>query len=520
MKASSSSASVAHSRLAVLNPFKAYLAQHADYGIAPETATSQHLSDWLVEADNSSRMGARAAYLIGRVLRARRPKHGKVAEWVAEEATRLQRRPRTVRLYMQVASAIDDALATPLPISILDRPLRELPAAINAVRAGRDPDAKRKRKPERLSNFQQWRGRAKNLLGSIPRPTNRKDLLQAHLLAVYHQLLKLDPSLAPLAASGQDDGATFAIAVAAQLQKDKPLPSCVLKARRKVPPVIPYPGGKSRVVDTLLDAIGVLQADGCYGDYVFREPFVGGGSVMLNMLARGQAKRVWINDVEPGVVAVYNAIIHEHEQFAVQISELPAKPTKEFVEDLYAEVEYGQISGLDLAVAELLLRACTMDADRRSYSAHKVQRQWRPRRVATRIGCTHQLLAGRVEHGECTLLDAAEVITAPGPCFTYADPPYVDAGPAKYPQPLSEKMHRHLAAALGATDQPWLLSYDDHPLVRELYAAEVIEPIEVRGSRGRKAELLICPASLAGILRPDMEPNYIEELFGVECEAE
>ena len=103
MRAQKESSSDLAGNTVVLSPLRVFLAEHDDFDIAAERVSDKTLTTWLTEADNAVRSGARAAYLIGRVLVVRRPKHGKVAEWAAEEAKRLGRQSRTLRLYMQVA---------------------------------------------------------------------------------------------------------------------------------------------------------------------------------------------------------------------------------------------------------------------------------------------------------------------------------------------------------------------------------------------------------------------------------
>lgn len=513
------------------DPLRDYLSEHADFRVSPAKTTTKNLVAWLAEVDVHARGGARAAYLVGRVLLARRAKlkHGTVAAWTNEQTASLDRAPRTIRLYMQVAEAIDE-LATPLPISVLDRPLRDVPRAIRNLRAGRDEDAGPLANPKpKIGKVQQWKLSAKCLLTSIPKGTSRHDLLRAHFMATYHELLKLDPTLADVQSSDADDEFPFALAAAAAIQTEKPVPSSVLKARRKVRPFFSYPGGKSQVVDTLIDAIGVLQRDGMNGDEVFREPFTGGGSVAINMLATGRAGRVWLNDMEPGVVALWNAAIHEHEALIRRV--MAAQPTVELIDDLTAKQEASALSGLDLAVSELLIRQCSYGSAGRMVGGTRsdVLSKWSPKSTCKRIAATHQLLRGRVEHGECTTLDAIDVITAPGLCFLYVDPPYVRAGNELYPHSFGPADHERLAEALKTTDQPWLLSYDEHELVRELYQSDVIDLLSVarphgarrkKGRRTRENELLICPAGHADILRPDRDADLIGDLFGTECGVE
>ena len=51
----------------------------------------------------------------------------------------------------------------------------------------------------------------------------------------------------------------------------------------------------------------------------------------------------------------------------------------------------------------------------------------------------------------------------------YLDPPYIEKGPELYQFSFTEDDHRRLARVLRRESRPWLLSYDRHPLVDDLY---------------------------------------------------
>lgn len=56
--------------------------------------------------------------------------------------------------------------------------------------------------------------------------------------------------------------------------------------------------------------------------------------------------------------------------------------------------------------------------------------------------------------------------------LAYVDPPYVLAGDRLYSKAFGEADHRELAEYLtGECPYRWLLSYDNHPWIRELYNA-------------------------------------------------
>ena len=63
----------------------------------------------------------------------------------------------------------------------------------------------------------------------------------------------------------------------------------------------------------------------------------------------------------------------------------------------------------------------------------------------------------------------------------FCDPPYADGDQEVYDNPFREKDHRALRERLRQVKGKWILTYGDHPLIRELYADCAIE--EVRRMR-------------------------------------
>lgn len=109
-------------------------------------------------------------------------------------------------------------------------------------------------------------------------------------------------------------------------------------------------------------------------------------------------------------------------------------------------------------------------------------------------------------------MDAVDVVKAPGPCFLYLDPPYVKIGKDFYHQRMDEAQHRRLADALIGREHPWLLSYDDSDLVKQLYQSQVVRTLEVKRPNAKNksklgTELLICSSKFPGIL-PDPPVEY------------
>src|SRR5665213_3824926 len=53
--------------------------------------------------------------------------------------------------------------------------------------------------------------------------------------------------------------------------------------------------------------------------------------------------------------------------------------------------------------------------------------------------------------------------------LVYIDPPYVTNGYKLYRYHFEKAQHAQLSEAVSGLCVPWLMSYDNHPLIRDLY---------------------------------------------------
>ena len=69
----------------------------------------------------------------------------------------------------------------------------------------------------------------------------------------------------------------------------------------------------------------------------------------------------------------------------------------------------------------------------------------------------------------------------------FVDPPYVTAGGRLYLNAMNEPKHIGLSDLLQDGSLPhWVLTYDDHPLIRQLYAEQHITDLSVTYSLQEK----------------------------------
>jgi DNA adenine methylase len=286
-----------------------------------------------------------------------------------------------------------------------------------------------------------------------------------------------------------------------------------------VPHAFRYPGAKTKLAKTIIEAFPpYFQAMPLYADRSaeYREPFFGSGAIGLQILeALHPQSRAWINDADIGVANYWRSVHLHYDELIERVKS--CQPSV----DLYKKYR-NKANNLTLDIVEsgfitLFLHQCSYSGlgkkagspiggwkqgDTKEYL---IGCRWHPSTLVQEIMRCHKLLSCldlRITH-----LDFEEVfqeITDHERTFFYCDPPYVKRGPELYAQSMTTVDHERLAARLHDINSPWVLSYDDDPLIHQLYAHCVQTPINARytvrnGRRQTQQELLITPKPEAPI---------------------
>jgi len=272
--------------------------------------------------------------------------------------------------------------------------------------------------------------------------------------------------------------------------------------------LIRYPGGKAKLLKHINSRLERMVSD-LGSDAEYREPFFGAGAVGLSLLAGNQRiRRAWLNDADPAMSALWDVVIHNPTNLHVTVEVTPEamrlSPTSDYYQadlellrTLTGPEDLQRIPAESLAIAKLVVHQM-------SYSGLGTRAGGPMRYRLCRYNvdtlcskiytCNEILTAVSLRNDTCTCLDFEELF-GPGDAFFYCDPPYVKAGPHLYQVAFTRADHERLARRLRSEKRPWLLSYDEHPLIRQLYEGwSRIESLEVGYSIngcGKKNELLI-----------------------------
>ncbi len=260
-----------------------------------------------------------------------------------------------------------------------------------------------------------------------------------------------------------------------------------------------YAGAKNRllpILQTYLDPL-LLNSQ----DYV--EPFVGGGSVALYVAKQYPNINIHLNDKDPWVSAFWKVVSSSNQELIQElIFRLETKPTIQLFNHLGNNPPQ---SLLDKAYYCLFFNRTTFSGifkrDKQDCitsspiggqdqkSKWTVDCRYNFKKLKEKLLFINQLLQERTKVSN---LDIDQYLsTIPTEYAMYLDPPYYLQAHMLYNQNMKREEHIQFAFTLQKHSN-WILSYDDHPEIRKLYADNQIIDLaakySINGKKNKWAE--------------------------------
>jgi len=276
------------------------------------------------------------------------------------------------------------------------------------------------------------------------------------------------------------------------------------KATPRREPISPlrYPGGKALLTGYVS---GVLEENYLSGCTLF-EPFAGGASVSLELLRLGFVADAIMVERDPLVYAFWSSVFTDTDALCAAVQACPVtldtwkalQPTREV--DNPADTDF---TPLQLGVAGLFFNRTNFSGiigagpigGENQASDYKIDCRFNKEKIIRQI----QTVAAFAPRIQVHFGDAVEFLRsnaeqlATGFSFVYVDPPYYAQGKKLYRHSYTDADHATLATFLRDQGYPWLLSYDDHPRIRELYSSNQLQPIylDYKVKSNRRAQELV-----------------------------
>lgn len=241
--------------------------------------------------------------------------------------------------------------------------------------------------------------------------------------------------------------------------------------------LIRYPGSK----DKHLKFLGNHLIAGCNNRTIV-EPFAGTASVTFYLLQKGLVDKYVINDIDTNIIAMWK-VVKDNPEWLIQ----EIKKYTPSVQDFYEFKENPGISLKDKALRKVILHQISYSGlgpmaggplgGKSQQGEYKIDARWRPLKLEKLIRETSRLLNSAegiitADTWENCLDDAIK-----NGDFVYLDPPYYRQGPVLYTEGNID--HVLLAKKLKKANTNWVLSYDDVPEIRDLYAFANVQRLDV-----------------------------------------
>lgn len=291
------------------------------------------------------------------------------------------------------------------------------------------------------------------------------------------------------------------------------LPLLPRRTRRqgRVTGLMRYAGGKTKLRKPILARLDAMfRALGPLAEY--REPFVGAGGVALPFLRDQPGRAAWLNDGDPSLAALWDAVLRNPDGLTMMVTVFPDVLGPDYfysyrrlLRTIRTPADLGRYDKVWVALAKLALHQISFSGlgtraggpmgGRAQRDPDAIGSRFNPDAICANIGKVGKILSAvSLRDGTCTSLPFERLFEA-GEAGFYLDPPYYEAGPGLYEFAFTRADHERLFALLREETRPWMLSYDDHPVIRKMYQGWTrIEPVAMNGTihgANPKVELLI-----------------------------
>jgi len=229
-----------------------------------------------------------------------------------------------------------------------------------------------------------------------------------------------------------------------------------------------YPGGKSRAVVKLLQYLPDLS-----NVREFREPFLGGGSVSLEITKRYPHIEVWVNDLYEPLYNFWCELQHNGEDLQKDLMGLKVVHCNQdsarcLFQEMKEVINDKEKSELDRAVAFYIVNKCSFSGltESSSFSGQASDSNFSTRGIEKLTG--YQEL---IQSWTITNLSYERMLSDEKDVFSYLDPPYdiKDNLYGKKGDMHKRFDHDQFASDCDTFTSPMLISYNSSQLVKDRF---------------------------------------------------
>lgn len=246
-----------------------------------------------------------------------------------------------------------------------------------------------------------------------------------------------------------------------------------------------YPGGKVRLFEFTKELIN----NNLKSKPVYVEAFAGGAGLALKLLTKEIVSEVYINDYDFAIYCFWNSLKNSNNDFIAMLENSTFSIDEwKRQKKIYLEAYEGKHSELDIGFATFYLnrtnRSGIMVAGPiggyKQDGNYKMDCRFnKPELIKIILNVGR--LSNRIHVYNCDankfILNLDDLLED---ALFYLDPPYVKRGPELYKSSFDDQKHQELKNVVESISNYWFMTYDEDPLIRNLYKDFPIQTYELR----------------------------------------
>ncbi len=284
-----------------------------------------------------------------------------------------------------------------------------------------------------------------------------------------------------------------------------------------------YPGGKTKYANLLVEIISLNDLDNC----TFVEVFAGGAGAAISLLLKGHVKSLFLNDLDAAIFSFWKSV-KEHPKELVELIRTTPISTTEWCRQKSIHDSKDTSDMLALGFSTFYLNRCNHSGilkarpigGMKQNGAYKINSRYNKDTSIAKI----EAIAKYVDSFAVFNLDGVSFLNLlehqhhDRSLLIYFDPPYYQKGPALYLNHFSHEDHESLRDAILQCPFPWVLSYDNHENIVQMYRGRNCKLFRNHlrhtiSGNARAEELIISKLDLPDYLEP-LETTTMEERDG------
>ncbi|MDO8314726.1 MAG: DNA adenine methylase [Rugosibacter sp.] len=263
-----------------------------------------------------------------------------------------------------------------------------------------------------------------------------------------------------------------------------------------------YPGGKNCIfpfVSRLFYENGLLGT-------AYAEPYAGGAGLALRLLFEEYVERIYINDLDRAIYAFWTSVLTNPDVFCSWIDEVDVSMDSWYkYKEIHNDAQSADL--FELAKSTFFLNRTNISGvikggvigGYEQRGRYKIDVRFNKRDLIGRIQKIAQFRNRISVSNFDGLAFVKKMDSKPENVFIYLDPPYYQKGADLYMNFYSKADHEKLSKHVHKMKKKWMVSYDNHDFILNLYAAKkkVLYQLSQSASNRVGDEVLIFSEELA-----------------------